>query len=150
MTVFSRLPLMNGTADVVLLLLVAWSLQDNVADAVIWGFIGGVLVSYVSALPLYVPLIAYMTAVIFTRIIKRQIWQTRILTFLAAVLFATIFYQLLSIGALIFTGTPLPIGEAINRIVIPSTFLNLLVGIPIYVIVSDFARWVLPVKEEYG
>lgn len=40
-TVMSTLPLLNGTADLVLLVLLAWSVQERVRSSVEWAAIGG-------------------------------------------------------------------------------------------------------------
>ncbi len=55
-TAFSRLPLLYGTADVVLLVLLAWMLNDRVKHGWEWVLLAGLMVSFVSALPLFIPL----------------------------------------------------------------------------------------------
>ena len=52
--IFSQIPLLQGTTDLVLLALVAWSLQRRVRTAWQWGIIGGLLVGFVSAVPFFV------------------------------------------------------------------------------------------------
>ena len=47
-TVMSTLPLLNGTADLVLLVLLAWAVQERVRSAVEWAAIGGALVGIIS------------------------------------------------------------------------------------------------------
>lgn len=44
-------------------------------------------------------------------------------------------------------GTPLPIGDSLGLIVLPSMLLNLLFAVPIYVMIRDLAQWVSPVEE---
>ncbi len=52
MVVASRLTLLQGSVDLVLLTLVAWALQERARTAWIWALIAGVAVSFISALPL--------------------------------------------------------------------------------------------------
>ena len=61
--VLSRIPLLGGTTDLVLLAVIAWALNRRVQTAWHWGIIGGLLVSYVSALPFGVILLGYLLAV---------------------------------------------------------------------------------------
>jgi uncharacterized membrane protein YjgN (DUF898 family) len=58
-TAFSRLPLLYGTADIMLLVLLAWMLNENVKHGWEWVVMGGLMVSFVSALPLMIPLWSY-------------------------------------------------------------------------------------------
>lgn len=44
-------------------------------------------------------------------------------------------------------GTPLPIGDSLGLIVLPSMLLNLLFAVPVYVMIRDLAQWVSPVEE---
>ena len=44
-------------------------------------------------------------------------------------------------------GTPLPIGDSLGLIVLPSMLLNLLFAVPVYVMIRDWAQWVSPVEE---
>jgi hypothetical protein len=41
-------------------------------------------------------------------------------------------------------GTPLPLLETLNLIILPSTILNLLLSIPIFALIKDFAEWLYP------
>ena len=44
-------------------------------------------------------------------------------------------------------GTPLPIGDSLGLIVLPSMLLNLLFAVPVYVMIRDLAQWVSPAEE---
>ena len=44
-------------------------------------------------------------------------------------------------------GTPLPIGDSLGLIVLPSMLLNLLFAVPVYVMIRDLAQWVSPAQE---
>jgi hypothetical protein len=54
--IISHIPLLNGTADIMLLVLVAWSLQEKVTNAWFWALVAGGLVCLVSATPYFAPL----------------------------------------------------------------------------------------------
>jgi rod shape-determining protein MreD len=148
MVIASRLPLLNGTADIVLLVLVAWALQERVKNAWIWALIGGLLVSFVSALPMLTPLIGYMLIVALVRMIQKRIWQSPILAMLVATTVGTLFYQSLSWLVLSFYGSRLPLGESLSMVILPSTLLNLLLSLPVYALVLDMASWVYPIEYD--
>ncbi len=146
--VVSTLPLLSGFADLVLLVLVAWALQERARSAWIWTIVAGVMVSFVSALPMGVPLIGYLIVTAITRLIRRRVWQTPILSMFFITFIGSLITQGLALGVLIFKGTPLPIYESINVVVLPSTLLNLLLALPVYAVVTDLAQWLYPEEVE--
>jgi cell shape-determining protein MreD len=105
------------------------------------------LVGFVSAVPPIVPLIGYLLAVIFARFVIRQIWQSPILALLSVTFFATLVYHLVTYLVLIIVGTPLPLGDVLALIVLPSVFLNFVLAIPIHSLIRDLAVWVYPVEK---
>jgi len=146
--IVSRLPLLGGTADIVLLVLVAWTLQERVKTAWIWALVGGILVSFVSALPFFTPLISYLVITGLIRLLQTRIWQTPILAMFVATAVGTLISQLASIFVLKMTGTPLPWAESLSLVVLPSMLLNLLLSLPVYALVADLASWVYPHEVE--
>ncbi len=76
MTVFSRLMLLHGAADIVLLILIAWNLQENGPNMWPWTFLAGGIISFTSALPYFVPILGYLVVTGTARLTQRRIWQT--------------------------------------------------------------------------
>jgi cell shape-determining protein MreD len=142
--VLSRIPLLQGTTDLVLVALLAWALQKRVRTAWFWAIMGGLLVSYVSALPLGAVMVGYLLAVGLAILLKQRVWQVPILAMLVATLFGTLLVNLVDIIALRIVETPLPFWTAINLVTLPSVLLNLLIAIPFYAIFSDLANWLYP------
>lgn len=147
MAVVSRITLLSGSADLILLILVAWALQEQVESSWHWAILAGLLVGFVSAVPPVVPIIGYLIAVTFARFIIRQIWQTPILALFSVTFFSTLVYHLVTYVVLLIAGTPLPFDDVLALIVVPSVFLNLLLAIPIHSLLRDLALWVYPLEE---
>ena len=59
--VIRGLPLLQGTGDLVLLVVAAWSLQERVHSNYTWAVIAGLLVGLVSKVPWVIPLIGYLS-----------------------------------------------------------------------------------------
>ncbi len=57
-----RIFLLHGSADLVLLVILAWALQERVSTAWHWAVIGGLLDCIPSAQPFFSPLIGYVLA----------------------------------------------------------------------------------------
>jgi|WetSurMetagenome_2_1015567.scaffolds.fasta_scaffold513640_2 rod shape-determining protein MreD len=146
--VFSRLPLLHGTVDIVLLMLVAWALQERVRMAWLWSLVGGLLVSFISAIPLFTPVILYLIITILIRLLQKRVWQSPVMEMLIATAMGTILYQTGSMIAIRLTGSPLPVSTSLSMVVLPSTLLNLILAIPVYAMVSDLANWLYPQEIE--
>jgi len=146
--IVSLLPLLHGIADIVLLAILAWAVQDRVTSAWYWSAIGGLLISVSSALPVGVALVGYFLATSAALLVRRWVWQVPLLAMLIATFFGTIITQGLAIFTLNFIGTPIPWVEALNLITLPSLLLNLALAIPMYALFSDLAKWVYPEEIE--
>ncbi len=147
-TIVSTMPLLNGTADLILLFIVGWALQDRVDSAWQWCLIGGIFASLYSALPFGSFIIAYMICMGIARLLKRRIWKAPFLAMLAATFICTLLVQLISLGIRFLTGVSIPLMNALNLILLPSLLLNLMLAIPVFAIMRDLARWMYPEELE--
>lgn len=145
--VISRVYLLSGIADLPLVMLAAWSLQEEVDSAWHWAAATGLLVGFVSGIPLAVPLVAYLAIVLLARIFQRRVWQAPLLAMFSITFLGTIIVSLLSLGVLRFAGVPLPISDVLGLLTLPSVLLNMLLAIPVYAVMRDLARWVYPTPE---
>jgi len=146
--IVSRAPLLQGTPDLVMLAILAWTSRPRVRTFWQWTALGGLMVSYVSALPFGVPLISYVLTAALTVVMRRRVWKTSVLVMLAATFVGTLISHVLSFVALAISGTLLPVLDVLNRITLPSLLLNLILAIPIYALLGDLANWFYPEKLE--
>ena len=147
MVVLSRIYLLHGTADIILLVLIAWSLHEKARSVWVWVIIGGLLVGFVSATPSYIYLVSYLAIIVFVRLLRRQVWQTPLLAMFVVTIIGTFILQLFIIVGLKVTGQPISWQESLSLITLPSVILNLLLALPVYVVITDLASWVYPVEE---
>lgn len=146
--VVSRVPLLSGFADLPLVMLAAWALQEGVDTAWHWAIATGVLVGFVSGIPWFVPVISYILVVSLAQILQRRIWQAPLLAMFVVSILGTITINLLSLLTLRLFGVSLPIGDTLGLLTLPSVLLNLLLAIPVYAVMRDLARWVHPRSPE--
>jgi len=142
--IISRLTLLNGSGDLILLALVAWALHERVRSALVWVLVGGLLVGWISGVPLLVPLIGYGLAVALARMIRRQVWQIPLLAMLFVTFWGTLMYHALTIVTLQFNGTPLSWENALTHVTLPSLVLNMVLAFPVYALLNDLANWLYP------
>src|SRR5512142_613479 len=77
--VISRVYLLAGIADLPLVMLAAWALQEDVDSAWHWAIAFGLMVGFVSGIPWYVPLIGYGFVVAMAQVLQRRVWQAPLL-----------------------------------------------------------------------
>lgn len=140
----SRLPLLHGTADLVLLMVVAWALQKRVETAWQWCIIGGLVVNIISAVPFGMPLLGYSLTTALALALRRRIWQVPILAMFLVTFVGTLITQGITLLALRITGVPIPVPAALNLVILPSVLLNLLLSVPIYFLAGELAGWLYP------
>lgn len=147
-TIVSTMPLLNGTADLLLLFIIAWALQDQVESAWQWCLIGGIFASVYSGLPFGSFIIAYLICVGIARLLNRRIWKAPFLAMLAATFICTLVVHLISLGARLITGVNITLISVLNLIILPSLLLNLILAIPVFSIMRDLAIWLYPEELE--
>jgi rod shape-determining protein MreD len=142
--IFSQVHLLYGTIDLVLLVVVAWSVQERVKTAWHWGVIAGLLASLATAVPALAIILAYVLSAGIAIYMRRIFYQRPLLAMITATFLATLITQSISVAALVINGTPIALLEAFYMITIPSAMLNLLLAVPVYALIGDLANWLYP------
>jgi hypothetical protein len=145
--VISRVYLLSGIADLPMVMLAAWALQEEVDSAWQWAAATGLLVGFISGISWLVPFFGYIAIVFLARIFQRRVWQAPLLAMFSITFLGTIIVSFLSIAALRFAGVPLPISDVLGLLTLPGVLLNMLIAIPVYAVMRDLARWVYPSPE---
>ena len=135
--VVSRLPLIKGTADLMLVLLVAIALQKTITTAWQWSVVGGLLIDFISGLPFGVFTVSYLPATGLALLIRDRIWRFSFLMQLLVVLFGTLIAHLLAFILLFLQGGGLALGEVLQVVTLPSIILNFMLSLPVYILVQD-------------
>lgn len=145
--VISQMTLLAGYADLMLIILAAWALKADAVSAWLWAILGGIMVSFVSGMPWFVVIIGYLFVVLIAQILRQRVWQAPLLAMFSVIFMGTLSMNLLALLVLNLLGTPLPFGDALGLIILPSMLLNLLFSIPVYAVIRDTAQWVSPAPE---
>jgi len=145
--VISRVYLLSGVADLPLVMLAAWALQESVDSSWHWAVALGILVGFVSALPWYVPVISYVVVVALAQTLQRRVWQAPLLAMFSVTFLGTIILNILTYLVMQIGGVAMPVGDVFGLLVLPGVLLNMLLAIPIYAMMRDLSRWVYPSPE---
>jgi hypothetical protein len=145
--VISRVYLLSGIADLPLVMLAAWALQEEVDSAWHWAAATGLLVGFISGISWLVPVLGYLTVVAMAQVFQRRVWQAPLLAMFSITFLGTLLISGLSFGVLRFADVNLPLSDVLGLLTLPCVLLNMLLAIPVYAVMRDLARWVYPSPE---
>lgn len=146
-SIVSQVKLLSGYADLLLIMIAAWALQERVRSAWHWAVIACAMLSFVSKLPWPTTLIGYLAIVFVAQALQRRVWQAPLLAMFTITFIGTLFMNFLSYVVLLILGTPYSLSDVVGLIALPSLLLNMLFSIPVYTFMRDLARWVYPSEE---
>jgi len=146
--VVSRITLLSGIADLPLVMLAAWALQEEVETAWHWAAATSVLVGFVSGIHWSVPVLSYLAIVAIAQLFQRRVWQAPLLAMFSVTFLGTVSMGVFSLVVLRLVGISLPLSDAFGLVTLPSILLNMLLAIPAFAVMGDLARWVYPAPEE--
>jgi len=144
MTAISRINLLNGSADLILLAIAAWGIREKNNNVYTWALIGGLMISISSALPFLSPVMPYMATALIARVVSKRLWQAPILAVIITMITGTLFQHLFYIFILQISGVPLEFAESIGFVTLPSLLLNFFFLFPVFVVITDLWKWVTP------
>lgn len=129
-TILSNFGFLDGRPDLVLLAVVGWGLAGRTTESMVWGLIGGIFLDLLSGLPfgsmgIILVLVAYLVS-----LSEGRFWEMHLLLPLGVMLLASIMFHILGVAAHYFVGRTVEIGFSISRVILPSTFLNLVLALP--------------------
>ncbi len=139
--------LLAGYADVMLVLLAAWALQEGVDTAFQWALLGGLMISMVSKLPWFIYLGGYLGVVLFARALQGRVWQVPLLAMFTVTFLGTVFIHLMTFVYLGLFGRGAALSDTMGLVTLPSVLLNLVIAIPVFGMMRDLAHWVVPTQE---
>lgn len=146
--VVSRVNIMSGSADIILLAIVSLGVTEENRNIFIWALVGGIFISFISAMPAAAVISAYLVVAGITWIVYKGIWQSPILAILLSSFFGTVAKFIIDIIALQFIGISIDFPAIIKMTLAPNLILNLFILFPIYSLMGDLAKWITR-KEEY-
>lgn len=134
---FGQIRLMGGTSDLIFLCIVAWSINDRAKYSWILTIAGGLIMSYLSAMPMNGYLWMYLVIWLMIRFIKMRVWQMPMILMLFVTISGTLLIAVGTLGMLFLQNASVNYIDAFRQIIIPSLVMNLLLAIPIYAFLND-------------
>ncbi|MEJ5241586.1 MAG: hypothetical protein WHS87_10350 [Anaerolineales bacterium] len=144
---FSRLSLLNGHADLMLIVLAIWSTHPRVAHAWEWTLIGAMLIAFLSAFPWPLTFLLYLIPTALAQTLRAAL-RSHVLSTLIVLFTGTLLMGLLGWGYLFILQSTFSVSDIFGEIVSPSLLLNILLTLPAFILITRLANWVYPGEEE--
>ncbi|MBN1267258.1 MAG: rod shape-determining protein MreD [Anaerolineales bacterium] len=129
--IMNDIRMLNGRPDLALLILIAAALFFGIRPALILAFFAGLFLDLLSGLPLGLTSLELVTVLFMISFTENRFWHTNILVVEMVTLVSSFVFHTMAAGIQILTGSNILFTDALVRIVLPSTFLNMLFILPI-------------------
>jgi len=144
--IIGRITLLNGQADLLLLILAAWSLHDRVRRAWIWGLAAGLLVGLISGVHWFIYPLGYLFVVGMGRLLGHRVWQAPLLAMFTVTFIGTMLLLMLTYVERSLYAVPLSFNQSFMRIILPSILLNMLLSIPVHGLMRELVNFLYPAE----
>jgi hypothetical protein len=108
----------------------------------VWFGVAITMTAFISAVPWYAIFISYSVIFLLGYFMKKRLWQSPLLSFFLVLILGSACNYLIQFLVLKIIGSNIQWIDAVQRIIIPSTILNLVIGFPIYLIARDFGSMI--------
>jgi len=146
--ILSQITLLKAPADLVFVVAASWIIHERVKAVWQWAVIAGILVGFVSELPMWGTLIGYLALAAIGTALKRRVWRAPLLALFTAIFIGTLLMQGLTFVWLRILGIVIDPLQAFNLILLPSLLLNLLIALPVQGLINEVAAWFYPEEGE--
>lgn len=130
----------RGQLNLVMLLVLCWSLRASLTEGFVWAFVGGIALDLLSVLPLGTTSAALLILVYGINQLSQQLLRARILLLLAMAAVATLFMAAFTYAALALLGYTYDLWALGRLVLLPTLVYNLVAVLPLFVIVRFAQR----------
>jgi hypothetical protein len=146
-TSISRLPLIHGTADLSLLVLIAWGIHSRSNMTWLVAILAGFVINLFSQVHWSAVVIPYLIVFMVTQRLHAKYWNSPILAMFLMSIIGSLMIHFASLLFLFVSEISFNFNQAFIEIMLPSVFLNLILALPAYFLVKDLFHWVNPQVE---
>jgi len=148
--VISHLEFLSGKIDLLMLGLIGWIIQKRVNLLEIGIFAASALFAMllISAEPILIVLLVYILIILVVYWSKYNIQQLPIVTMLIFSGLFTFIHLFIFGFYLRVSGVDMVAGEVFQQVILPSIIINIIIGIPMFLLTNELYHWVHPYAEE--
>ncbi len=117
---------MGVEPELMLMVVVSWSLLRGTGEGMVWALIGGVSLDLLSGAPFGMMTVALLVVSFLSGLGERSVFRTHILLPVVMALVTTLLYDLIILLILALTGRPVAWTDSVVHVVLPSALINTL------------------------
>ncbi len=130
-TLLGTFQFLDGRPDLILLAVIGWGLAGGSEEAMVWGLAGGVFLDILSGVPIGTTSIILILIGTLVSLFEGRIWEANFLMPLGTTLAGSLLFHIMSLGVILLMGREIDWTSAFSRVILPSTFINLILALPI-------------------
>ena len=131
-TAMPHLTIMDVKPDLMLLMVISWSLLRGAQEGVIWALVGGMGLDLLSGAPFGTSTVPLVIISLLAGVGELSVFRTHITLPLIATLIATLAYDLFFLLLLHMQGRSIAWADSLTKVVLPSTLFNVLLAPFVY------------------
>lgn len=135
-----QIRLLGGEPDVVFLVVLSWSVNARLEEAVLWAFVGGIMQNLLSAAPLGASSMGMILVIFAVDAIRQQVYRIGLPLLILFVLVGSFVQQVVLMVILALTGFEIRWLDNLGYVVLPTIAYNLVFIGPIYWFVRRIQR----------
>ncbi len=146
----ARLRFLNGAADLVLMIVVAWSLVQRGNAGPVWALVGGVIADSLSGGPPGAITLSLVLVTLAITLTEGRFYRANWPVAMVTSVLSTLLYHLIYLAMLALADHPVDFANTLALVTFPSAILNFLLMFPVYQAAKWLAVLVAPPKVEIG
>ncbi len=139
-TVMPHITVLDVHPDLMLMVVVAWSILRGSEEGMVWAVIGGVALDLLSGAPFGICTLALLIVSFLAGLSRRSVFRSDLLLPLLIIPPATLLYEGFMLVALRVLGWPADLKVGVMHIVLPALLVNTLGMPPVYLMVREVHR----------
>jgi rod shape-determining protein MreD len=131
-TVVPEIRIGSGGPDLILMLVLSWTLLADIEEGLYWAIVGGILQDLINGVPTGTSALALVVVAFVVNMSLGQIGRTNLIVPPLVAVVGTALYQLVLAALLAVVGHPVPIGYSLTHVTLPTGLFNIILMLPIF------------------
>jgi len=131
-TVIPEVRIAGGGPDLILMLVISWTLLSGIEEGVIWALIGGILQDILNGIPTGTSALALVILVFLITLVMRPISRKNLVVPPLIITVGTALYHLLLVVLFTAVGHPVSVNYTLPYVTLPTTLFNAVLILPVF------------------
>lgn len=144
-TILPHLRIFGGQPDLVVIVVMAWSVLDHDIESMVWAVIGGVCLDFLSGTPVGLSSLALLPLAFFVGLTEAQAYRSNIILPLLLSSGGALAYHVIYMILLRFlAGMTIVWAEALWYVTLPSVIFDMILFVPVLRLLAPVYDWLHP------